>query len=98
MTQDLESRLLAQAEEEKIQSTEDFVRGGKAAINLLWHSVEEEPEAEKELLLQTEKGLKVYPNPKNSKTSWMFFVRISRAKAWAVAEDLLADNTEEHDQ
>ena len=59
MTENLESRLLAQAEAEAVENKDDFVRGGKAAINLLWHSVEEEPDSGKELLLQTDKGMKV---------------------------------------
>lgn len=91
MTENLETRLLAQAEAEAVQNKDDFVRGGKAAIDLLWNSVEEEPDSGKELLLQTDKGLKVYPNPKNSQTAWQFFVRISHAKAWAVSDELLPE-------
>ena len=91
MTENLESRLLARAEAEAVQNKDDFVRGGKAAIDLLWHSVEEEPDSGKVLLLQTDKGLKVYPNPKNSQTAWQFFVRISHARAWAVSDELLPE-------
>lgn len=89
MTQNLESRLLALAEADAAQSTDDFVRGGKAAIGLLWHSMDEEPVSGKELLLRTEKGIKVYPNPMNSRTSWQFFARISHATAWAASDDIL---------
>lgn len=95
MTQDFETRLLTQAETEAVQSKDDFVRGGKTAIGLLWHSVEEEPTSGRELLLKTDKGLKVYPNPKNSQTAWQFFVRISHATAWAVSDDVLPEEEKE---
>ena len=95
MTQDFDTRLTTAADKKATNSKDDFILGGKTAIGLLWHNVDEEPEAGRELLILNSKGIKVYPNPKNAHTSWQFFVRISRAQAWAVTDDILPEQEKE---
>lgn len=102
MTQDFETRLLALAEQEAVhsnegsrtESIENFVRGGKGAIKLLWHSVEEPPKGDCHLITNGAKGIKMYPHVENTKMAWEYFVRISRITAWAKAEDLLPEEEE----
>lgn len=94
MKQDFQAKLLARAEKEAGQSKDDFILGGNAAIELLWHGAEEEPKPGHDLLIRTEKGIKAYPNPKNTQTSWEFFVRISHARSWAYSEDILPGEKE----
>jgi len=72
MTKDLESRLLAHAENEAGQNKDDFVRGGKCIIGLFWHDAEEEPEPGREIIIRNKNGIKVYPNPMNTQTAWPF--------------------------
>lgn len=62
---------------------------GNRTIESLWHDAEEEPEAGRELITRSSKGIKVYPNPKNSHMAWPFFTRISRISSWLYSEDLL---------
>ena len=99
MTQSFKTKLQARAEQEAVHSKEEsrnegienFVRGGKGAIKLLWHSAEEPPEEECHLITRGAKGIKMYPHVKNTKMSWEYFVRISRITDWAKAEDLLPE-------
>ena len=63
-------------------------------INSLWKDAEEEPEAGRELITRNAKGIKIYPNPKNSQTSWEFFRRIAKVDSWAYSEDILPKEKE----
>ena len=58
-------------------------------IEDLWHDAKEEPAPGREIITRNVKGIKVYPNPKNSKTSWEFFRRIAKVDFWAYSEDIL---------
>lgn len=91
MTNDLETRLLARAGEEGVRSSDDFVRGGKCVMELLWRDAAEEPAAGRELIVRCGSGVKVYPNPANSRMAWPSFVRITRTVFWAYSEDILPE-------
>lgn len=75
-------------------STQDAaLHGANLFLENLWHQVDVPPEPGKDLIVKSQKGMKIYPNPANTKMSWDFFVRISRAISWAYSEDILP-NTE----
>lgn len=61
----------------------------KRTIHGLWRDVSEEPEAGRELITLSSKGIKVYPNPKNNRMAWPFFTRISRITSWFYSDELL---------
>lgn len=97
MTKNLETKLLDYAMSEAVGDAADgrdekidlFVRGGRKAMELLWHDAGEQPEPGREIIVRNAKGIKIYPNPSNSNTSWLFFTRISRAVTWAYSEDII---------
>lgn len=61
----------------------------KRIIQGLWRDAAEEPEAGRELITLSSKGIKVYPNPKNNRMAWPFFKRISRITSWFYSDELL---------
>lgn len=61
----------------------------KRTIHGLWRDASEEPEAGRELITLSSKGIKVYPNPKNNRMAWPFFTRISRITSWFYSDELL---------
>ena len=93
MTNDFYDLLLSCAENQASKSKDDFVHGGICAIKELWHGSEEEPEGgtdiHRDIIVRGEKGVKIYPNPANSNTSWTFFCRISRLESWAFVDDII---------
>ena len=65
------------------------VSDGKRFIESLWRDASEEPVPGREIITRNAKGIKVYPNPKNSHTSWEFFRRIAKVDFWAYSDDLI---------
>ena len=63
----------------------------KRTIQGLWRDATEEPEAGRELITLSSKGIKVYPNPKNNRMAWPFFTRISRITSWFYSDELLPE-------
>ncbi len=63
----------------------------KRTIHGLWRDASEEPEAGRELITLSSKGIKVYPNPKNNRMAWPFFTRISRITSWFYSDELLPE-------
>lgn len=59
-----------------------------------WHDAQEEPKVGREVIIQTRKGMKQFPNKVKMKMSWEFYVRITGAQSWAYSEDFLPDNPE----
>ena len=60
-----------------------------------WHEASEEPERGKEIIIKTDKGLKVHSNAAYSLMDWNYFVRISRCLMWAYSEEFLPDSAPE---
>ncbi len=77
---------------------DNFLEGADWSRNNIWHPSDEQPQPGRELIVITFKGIKIYPNPSNSKMAWPFFVRISRADRWAYAEDILPDKDREKEK
>lgn len=69
-------------------STQDAcMHGALIFLSLLWN-----PKSQiqgRELIILSSKGIKIYPNPSNTKMAWEFFVRISHVEKWAYSEDIL---------
>ena len=71
-------------------STQDAsVRGALIFLSLLWNPASKKPDPGRELIILSSKGIKIYPNPSNTKMAWEFFVRISHVEKWAYSEDIL---------
>ena len=70
---------------------DNFWEGTTWFRNHIWHSSDEQPQPGRELIVLTAKGIKIYPNPSNSKMAWDFFVRITHVEHWAYSEDILPD-------
>lgn len=64
-------------------------------LSTIWHKAVEEPEPGRELITRNAKGIKIYPNPKNSHTSWEFFRRIAKVDFWAYSDEILPEAREE---
>lgn len=64
----------------------------KRTLHGLWRDASEEPEAGRELITLSSKGIKVYPNPKNNRMAWPFFTRISRITSWFYSDELLPES------
>lgn len=67
----------------------------KSLLSTLWKKSEEEPKPGRELIIRNAKGIKIYPNPKNSHTSWEFFRRIAKVDFWAYSDEILPEVMEE---
>ena len=71
-------------------STQDAcVHGVLIFLSLLWKTASKKPDPGRELIVLGSKGIKIYPNPVNTKMSWEFFARIARVEKWAYSEDIL---------
>jgi len=76
-------------ESEEVRTLISLASSEKPVIQNLWHDAAEEPEAGRELITRSEKGIKVYPNPKNNRMAWAFFTKISRITSWFYSDELL---------
>ena len=71
-------------------STQDaYMHGALTFLSLLWNPASKKPDPGRELIILNSKGIKVYPNPVNTKMAWEFFVRITRVEKWAYSENIL---------
>ena len=76
-------------EEYSISTQDAYMRGAMLFIELLWNPASKKPDPGREIITICPKGMKIYPNPANTKMAWEFFVRISRVTEWAYSEDIL---------
>ena len=84
-----------QSQDYPISTQDAFVHGVNKYLEIVWHPIEEEPIPGREIIIRTDKGMKVHPNATKTLMAWNYFMRITRAKSWAYSEDFIPKTTKQ---